>query len=283
MSSKKQTTTTGPGTEAATNGQADVLPTRPIDIDRRPDGAAYHSHVQRGLKTSERIAAALVSDIVSEGMQPGDRLPNEAAMIARFGLGRGSVREALRILEVHGIINLRAGPGGGPVVAAVHPADVARSFSMYLGQVGATLNELAATRRLIEPIVARLAAETQDPEGLERLREAMAREEMIEPGDSRYIQAANDFHYVIGSMTGNRVLDLLATSLKELYTTRVVGGGLASETTAPSIRIEHRVIGEAILAGDGDRAESLTRDHMNLYLGRVQAIPGVADTIITWS
>ena len=269
--------------EPAANGQADVLPRRPIDIDRRPDGAAYYSHVQRGLKTSERIAAALVSDIVSEGMQPGDRLPNEAAMIARFGLGRGSVREALRILEVHGIINLRAGPGGGPVVAAVHAGDVARSFSMYLGQVGATLNELAATRRLIEPIVARLAAETQDPEGLERLREAMAREEMIEPGDSRYIQAANDFHYVIGSMTGNRVLDLLATSLKELYTTRVVGGGLASETTAPSIRIEHRVIGEAILAGDGDRAESLTRDHMNLYLGRVQAIPGVADTIITWS
>jgi len=154
---------------------------------------------------------------------------------------------------------------------------------MYLGQVGATLNELAATRRLIEPTVARLAAETQDPVGLERLRKAMAREEMIEPGDSRYIQAANDFHYVIGSMTGNRVLDLLATSMKELYTTRVVGGGLASETTAPSIRIEHRVIGEAILAGDGDRAEALTRDHMNLYLGRVQAIPSVADTIITWS
>jgi GntR family transcriptional repressor for pyruvate dehydrogenase complex len=269
--------------KARTNGQVNITPARPVDIDRRPKGAEYYSDVPRGLKTSERIAAALVSDMVSEGMQPGDRLPNEAAMIARFGLGRGSVREALRILEVHGIINLRSGPGGGPVVAAVHPADVARSFSMYLGQVGATLNELAEARRLIEPMVARMAAETHDPDGLERLREAMAREEMIEAGDSRYIQAANDFHYVIGSMTGNRVVDLLATSLKELYTTRVVGGGVASETTAPSIRLEHRAIGEAILAGDGDRAEALTREHMNLYLGRVQAIPGVANTVITWS
>ena len=117
----------------------------------------------------------------------------------------------------------------------------------------------------------------------ERVREALAREELIEDGDPLYIQAANDFHYVVGSMTGNRVLDLISTALKELYTSRVIGGGLANETTAPNIRREHREIGEAILAGNGDLAEELTRKHMNLYLGRVRSLPGVGESLIIWS
>jgi DNA-binding FadR family transcriptional regulator len=259
-----------------------IAPKRAITPEMRPEGSEG-SEVARGMKTSERIASTIVQEIAAQGLQPGDRLPNEAAMIERFQLGRGSVREALRILEVHGIIHLRSGPGGGPVVAAVRPRDVARNFSLYLNQVGATMGELVDARTFLEPTVARLAAENQDPEGLERLRDALAREDMIEDGDPLYIQAANDFHYVICTMTGNRVLDLIATSLKELYTSRVVGGGLVNETTAPSIRVEHRAMGEAILAGDADLAEDLTREHMGLYLGRVRSLPGVGESVITWS
>jgi GntR family transcriptional repressor for pyruvate dehydrogenase complex len=273
----------GKGPKGTTHSEPiDLATKRAVTPNMRPEGSE-ENEVARGMKTSERIASTIVGDIATQGLKPGDRLPNEAAMIERFQLGRGSVREALRILEVHGIIQLRSGPGGGPVVAAVRPRDVARSFSLYLNQVGATMGELVDARTFLEPTVARLAAENQDPDGLERLREALAREDMIEDGDPLYIQAANDFHYVIGSMTGNRVLDLIATSLKELYTSRVVGGGLVTETTAPSIRIEHRAIGEAVLTGDADLAEKLTREHMELYLGRVRSLPGVGESIITWS
>jgi GntR family transcriptional regulator, transcriptional repressor for pyruvate dehydrogenase complex len=272
----------------ARKGGLETKPATPHDATLRAVAAdarlaPEENGVVRGMKTSERIAATIVSDITSQGLVPGDRLPNEAAMIERFGLGRGSIREALRILEVHGIIQLRSGPGGGPVVAAVRPRDVARTFSLYLNLVGATMSELVDARSFLEPYVARLAAEYQDPDGNARLREALAHEERIEDGDSHYIQAANEFHYVVGSMTGNRVINLVATSLKELYTSRVVGGGMAGATTAPSIRLEHRAIGEAILAGDGDLAEELMRVHMNLYLGRVRSLPGVGQSVITWS
>lgn len=259
----------------------DITPSRQVTADTRPDGAEYND-LARGSKISKRVAEALVSDIVNEGLKAGDRLPNEAAMIARFGLGRGSIREALRILEVHGIITLRSGPGGGPIVNDIHPQDVARAVSLHLFQAGATMGELVTARRLLEPTIARLAAENRDPAGLERLREALAREELIEDGDPRYIQAANDFHWVLSSMTGNKVLDLLATALKEMYTSRVVGGGIASETTAPDIRDEHRAIGEAVLRGDAAKAERLAGEHMDRYLGRVQAIPGFAKSPITW-
>lgn len=247
-------------------------------IDRPKTG------IDRGTKISERVASAIVDDIVGSGLNPGDRLPNEAAMIERFQVGRGSLREALRILEVHGLISMRSGPGGGPIVLAVDPRSVSRTFSLYLHLSGSTIGELVETRLIIEPMVARLAA-TQIGEGdnAERLRLALDHEQAITGGEDSYIDAANDFHYVLGSITGNRVFDIVATALKELYTTRIVESGLASRTTQPSIRFEHREIGEAILVGDAEKAESLMRSHMDVYLHQIAVVqPGITQSIIGW-
>jgi GntR family transcriptional regulator, transcriptional repressor for pyruvate dehydrogenase complex len=243
------------------------------------------SGIERGVKTSERVASAIVDDIVAAGLKPGDRLPNEAAMIDRFRVGRGTLREALRILEVYGLINLRSGPGGGPVVVAIDPRSVSRTFSLYLHLSAATMGELIETRLLIEPMVARFAAmHIDEADNADRLRDALRHEQSISAEGGRYIDAANDFHYVLASVTGNRVFDVVATALKELYTTRIVGGGLASQTTEPNIRFEHQEIGEAILAGNADQAETLMRDHMDLYIRRLSAVnPNFAKSVIDWS
>ena len=240
--------------------------------------------IDRGTKISERVASAIVDDIVGSGLRPGDRLPNEAAMIERFQVGRGSLREALRILEVHGLISLRSGPGGGPIVLAADPRSVSRTFSLYLHLSGSTIGELVETRLIIEPMVARLAA-TQIGEGnnAERLRQALDHEQEIADDKDSYIDAANDFHYVLGSITGNRVFDIVATALKELYTTRIVESGLASRTTEPTIRFEHQEIGEAILAGEADKAETLMRSHMDVYLHQIAVVqPSINQSVIAW-
>jgi GntR family transcriptional repressor for pyruvate dehydrogenase complex len=239
--------------------------------------------LSRGPKLPERIAAVILDDIVSQGLEAGDRLPIEETMRERLQVGRASLREAVRILEVHGVISLRSGPRGGPVVTDVQAHDVARTFSLYLNISRARIEELVEARLVIEPIVARMAAENRSPEALDRLRAAMAAEDALPASDERYIKAANDFHYAITSMTGNKVIDLLATSLKELYTTRAVSSGVASRTTEPTIRNEHREIGTAILEGDADRAEELMRSHMELYLERMRSDPqSIADQLVTW-
>jgi GntR family transcriptional repressor for pyruvate dehydrogenase complex len=114
--------------------------------------------IDRNIKTSERVAAAIVGLVLEQGLQAGDRLPNETEMIDQFRVGRGSLREALRILETYGLISLRSGPGGGPVILNVSPEDVSRSFSLYLNLSGATIHELADARKVIDPLMARLAA-----------------------------------------------------------------------------------------------------------------------------
>jgi GntR family transcriptional regulator, transcriptional repressor for pyruvate dehydrogenase complex len=268
-------------------GEAKATPTENIAAGAvgKSDGprAVYPPPlIDRAIKTSERIAAAIVSEIISLELKPGDRLPNEAAMVERFRVGRGSLREALRILEVHGLISLRSGPGGGPEVIAVNPRDVARTFSLYLHLSRATIRELTEARLFLEPMIARMAAETREPEGMKRLQEALDYEASIPKNDPRYIFAGNNFHYVLATMSGNAVIDLVATALKELYTTRVVGGGLVNDLDQEKLRSDHREIGMAIIKGDPETAERLARQHTQYYLGKVMRIPGFAESTITW-
>lgn len=244
---------------------------------------AAPSALGRQVKTSERVASAIVELIIERELQPGDRLPNEAEMIEHFDVGRGSLREALRILETFGLIVLRSGPGGGPVLLRVNPRDVSRSFSLYLNLGGATLDELAEARVLIEPMVARKAAESITPESAEHIRRALDREagDGVEP--SLIVERANDFHYTLALSTGNTVLNLLATTLKEMYTSRLVGIGLAEQTTERTIHNEHAAIGEAVIAGDADLAERLAREHFRTNFEHIKTTsPGFIASRITW-
>ena len=113
------TTTNGNGHVAVTtNGH--TRPVVTVGVSAGDDGN------RRPQKTAERVAADIVRDLVAEGLRTGDHLPLEAAMVERYHASRASVREALRLLEVQGLIHLKPGPGGGPVVGQVDPANLAR-------------------------------------------------------------------------------------------------------------------------------------------------------------
>src|SRR5690606_40010308 len=70
---------------------------------------------RRPLKTSELIARDIIHDIAEGGLQTGDSLPPEAAMLQHYQVGRASLREALRLLEVQWLVQIRVGAYGGPV------------------------------------------------------------------------------------------------------------------------------------------------------------------------
>jgi DNA-binding FadR family transcriptional regulator len=260
------------------------VPTNRTNTKAPQAAAAPQAPIGRSVKISERIAAALVADIVAGGLAPGARLPNEAAMLERFQVGRASLREALRILEIYGLIVLQPGPGGGPVVSAIDAKSVARTFSLYLNLAGATILELQEARLQIEPIMARLAAEERDSNAMVRLQAALDIEERAAADGGAYIDAANNFHATLATLTSNKVLNLLATALQDLYVMPLVAVGVPTRTTDASIRNEHRAIGEAIIDGDGDLAEVLTRKHVGVYLERLKSVaPDFAASNVSWS
>ena len=115
------------------------IPVRPYPLGA--DGAAIFpsDSVTRTLKTSESVARDIVHDIVSGGLRTGDRLEPEALMLEQYGVSRESLREGLRLLEAQGLISIRRGPGGGPIVGRVDPANFGRMSTLFYHLVGGDL------------------------------------------------------------------------------------------------------------------------------------------------
>ena len=230
-------------------------------------------------KLSGRVARQIVDYIVENEIPPGQTLPPERAMLERLGVSRGTLREALRILEVHGLISLKPGPTGGPVVEPMSGRQLGLASTLHFHMAGATFRELWEARVTIEPLMARLAAERKSPQVRERLRAVMGRAQAVSR-DHVYVEAASDFHTTLSGMTGNRVLDLYAISFSAVWNAHVRGLAFPEEERSRVFE-HHDAIAEAVIAGDGERAERLMRDHMREMIAYVdRRHPGVLDGVV---
>lgn len=225
----------------------------------------------------------MVQQILDDESPPGTVLPSEAAMLATYNVSRSSLREGLRILEVNGLISLRSGSRGGPVVGEVDPTNFGRTMSLFLQMNRTTFRDLLDARVTMEPLMARLAAERRDPQRLEELEASLQAHRELDPQDSKqYIRVVQDFHSVIAGLSGNPLLDLFGRSLKEISTHRI----LASHQPAarwPEIKREHEEVATAILAGDARAAEVLMTAHMREFVASLsRRYGGMVDEIISW-
>lgn len=236
--------------------------------------------IKRTLKVGEAVAQDIVRKIGAEGLAPGTPLPPEAQMLEEYRVGRGSLREALRILEVHGLISIKPGPGGGPVVAGVSPAAFGRTGALYFQAGQMTFRELMEARLVMEPVMARLAAERSDPEKLSQLV-TIAEGTPLESDDG-YLNHSGDFHRLVASMSGNGMLNLFSASLGTIFHGRV-SGLFFPKTRRAKVREAHAAVAKAISAGDADLAESLMREHMEEYADYVKRRqPALMNEIVGW-
>src|SRR5687767_3166913 len=111
-----------------------------------PPTASRESLVPRNEKVALRVARLIVRDIVERGLVRGDALEAEAAMLERYGISRASLREALRILETHGLITIKPGPGGGPSVGAADSRDFGRMATLYFQVLRVDLGSVVEAR-----------------------------------------------------------------------------------------------------------------------------------------
>jgi DNA-binding FadR family transcriptional regulator len=226
------------------------------------------SQKRRSDKMSERLARQIVDDAISQDLRPGAMLPSEAHMLRQYGVSRGTLREALRILEVQGLLTMKPGPNGGPTIAELDPADFARVLKFHLRVRASTYRQVLAARLAVEPLMARLAAEAQDPEGLAALKLVIERCERSDlSNEAEWSETSHLFHATIASMSGNALLDLLGLSLKEIYRDWAAGSVTPRRMRAKVLSV-HRAIADAIFARNGARAESLMREHMIYYANR---------------
>ena len=239
---------------------------------------------ERRPKLGQRLAQQIVDEICEQGMVAGDKLPSEAKSMESYQVGRATLREALRMLEAHGVVVVRPGPGGGPMVSGTATADLANAMKLHLQLRGAVYEDVVAGRVAIEPFLARMAAEHQDPAGMIQLHEVMADLEKVDFNDGTAFHAISTrFHRALGATSGNRLVDLQAAVLLEIFNARILPEVDLPREERPGVVRVFRLIAQAIFDGEAQLAEKRVRRMLEYYWSYVQSnFPLVAKERIRW-
>jgi GntR family transcriptional regulator, transcriptional repressor for pyruvate dehydrogenase complex len=248
---------------------------------RRADGRA--PTIRRGKKVAEVLAREILKDASSRGLKPGSRLEPESEMIERLGVGRASLREALRILEVQGLITIRPGPGGGPMLADVSSRDYGRTSTLYFMAEGATYGEVIEARVAMMGLTARLAAESATPEDAALLQQPIeASRRALGLEDRAWAMTTSGFYGAVADLCENRVVALFALALMSIYLEHLPPMRLDEEHRRRIIGIHER-IAKAVGRHDGRTAERLMTSHLLEFAEDVsEAYPAFMDEVVDW-
>lgn len=212
------------------------------------------------VSVSEEITEYLKDQILRRQLKPGAQLPSEERMAESMGVGRGTIREALRVLLYLGLIERR---NNGTYVTDPSDNDLDKAGIAQQVNRQRNLIEIIELRKVIEPALAAFAAERSDEEDLEELRLHCERMEKERDDIESFIEDDNQFHLRIFQAARNYTLEEI---LKNVQTLLKDNQGLVirqSPSIVPRSIDYHCRIYEAISAGDAEVARQTMADHMN--------------------
>ena len=212
-------------------------------------------------KLSTLLADSITETILKEGLQPGARLPSERDMREQFGVGRGTLREALRVLEAEGLVTVRSGPHGGPVVAKPDATRLSRMLMLLLIAWDATLRDVYEVRLWLEPRAAEQAASAATPEQIAELSDSVTVLEAILDDEDALIVENQRFHRVLAECSGNPVIVAFALALLTIFDGYAMGAHYDMEARHQIAKV-HRAIRDAIVKHDAKRAHKVTLAHI---------------------
>jgi GntR family transcriptional repressor for pyruvate dehydrogenase complex len=228
----------------------------------------------------ETVLASIEDDLLQGRLKPGDRLPGERALAADLGVGRSSVREAIRVLEVLGLVrtNVGSGPTAGAIIVALPGGGMSALMRLQVAARGFPVADIVKTRLVLETAVAAELAEAVLSAALlhpDRSEPDLARcvhllDAMDAPGlsEDEFLALDAAFHLSLAEAGGNQVVIATMAGLRNAIEGYVRAGvaRLASwPVTSARLRAEHRGILAAIEAADPAGAHSLVHAHISGY------------------
>jgi DNA-binding FadR family transcriptional regulator len=234
---------------------ADRLRDRAAQPRRRPPSTDEHG------KLGERVARLIRDDIERGGWQVGSLLGSEAELLEQYDVSRAALREAIRILEYHGAVSTRRGPGGGLFVTQPDAGGIVNTARVVIDYEGVGAHQIWDAREVVEEVCVELASKRLDETG-KALLDASLRDEAATGA-----QAVTDHivHHALAVATQNRPLVLFVDTLAELSVARVRSA--MRKKRSPSLPVgeahrAHELIVEAVVEGDGTRAAGRMRRHI---------------------
>jgi DNA-binding FadR family transcriptional regulator len=283
------------GTAAATEPSGTVAATQPSGTDAAippPSGTNAAAPSSRAVATTPpsrawRLALEHIESLLlSGGLRPGDHLPPERRLATDLGVARSSVREAIRVLEVLGLVRTAtgSGPTAGAIIVASPDGGMSAVMRLHVAAQGFPVEDIVEARLVVEPAIAAHLARMLDEEGgggraaqlsqASALLDAMDVPE-LEPAEFLALDAR--FHVSLAEASGNTVLSATMAGLRdsiESYVLQAVPNLPSWWATSARLRSEHRGILQAIESGDGTDAAQRVHAHVAGYYKELRQAEG---------
>ena len=218
---------------------------------------AMHSFQPRRLH--EDIVQQFLSLIRGGSLQHGDRLPSERVLAEQFKVSRSSVREALRSLELQGLVVSRRGSG-----TYINTGDLNSVLALIASSLSSgadTLRDIFEMRHLLEPQIAFLAAQKADPQELLQMEEILEEQgRQIARGETG-VNADTDFHFALAVATHNSAMVKVVSAVEDILR-RSRDQSLQEPGRPQRSLASHRQILEMLQAGDKHAARQAMEHHL---------------------
>jgi GntR family transcriptional repressor for pyruvate dehydrogenase complex len=200
-----------------------------------------------------------IQRLIAEGkLRPGDHLPSEMELAERFGVGRSSIREAMRVLQLVGVVEVIQGKGTFVREAGILPLMIDWSRIAQMGIIA----EVMEARQFMEVLLAQLAAERATDADVEAVRVALARSQDSLGNIDNSVEAGVNFHLALADAGHNQVLALMYRTIRDLYLETARRTRITPEVASDRFHDHERLL-QAVIARDPEAAARAMKEHLD--------------------
>ena len=222
----------------------------------------------------EDVVEQIQEAILSGQLKAGDRLPPERELRETLQTSRSTIREALRVLEQKGLIEIRLGTGGGAMVKAVSSETITESLALLIASRSISIEHLYEFRERVEGDVAALATERCTAEHIASLRQLLKEAHTeIQRGPEavrEFLSLDREIHYNLSKITGNPIYIIILKTVHDNIH-RYFDQFLAMDQKRLDENYNDLVqIVDSLEKGDGEHARELAQTHVRrfgIYMG----------------
>lgn len=208
-----------------------------------------------------RLTMYFAEQIFEKKLRKGDKIESDRVLAAKLGIGRSAVREALKVLDVLGMIDIRPGQGTYISNNETNFFIIPLSWSLFLN--GNQVDGIVEVRNLLEVKAAYLAADSKNEKALNKLYEISHKihKAYVEKDFKEFLNGDVEFHTCIAECSDNQVIYSMIQTISNLMR-HVSGTGMADEGQLHDIYEEHQKVYGLILAKDCEGAAKAMEEHL---------------------
>lgn len=213
-----------------------------------------------------------IKELIFQGvLKPGHRLPSETHLASQFNVGRQTIREALRLLELSGFIVIQKGGAGGPIIANTIITRISALFLDAFRMRNVSMKDLTVARLEIEKIILNYAVDNAEPSDIRALRENVKAAKSKIANNQLATEENLHFHRLLATASKNHMFIITLEAILAMVGDFLSQIGPTVETSG-SVVYYHELILEAIVEKDRVRAVHFLEEHICEVRDRLHAL-----------